>query len=307
MLDLNTKPTWGLALSGSGNRTSFYIGFLEVLEKENLNPDFLSACSGACLVAAAYACGTLQNLKKEVLAFESEDVKALFQKSDHGGLYHTRNLEVFLSRHTKNSDFENVKPSMCFGAVDINSGEKVWLALGNIAKAACVSCTVPGLIEPHIWGGRILVDGGLLTTMPTKPLKDCKVDFIVGVNMRGTKHIFENGTVTLRKVINFVKKFFFWEYLESLFKDEKAENGLNTKSPGMLTVLGKSLDLAIKAQEDEEENEPECDLLITPDMGVYDSRDFSNSHIIRFYELGKETAVEYVPKIKEMLKVKIHA
>ena len=48
--DSNLKPTWGLALSGSGNRTSFYLGFLEILEAENLKPDFLSACSGDCLL-----------------------------------------------------------------------------------------------------------------------------------------------------------------------------------------------------------------------------------------------------------------
>lgn len=305
MINLNSNPTWGLALSGSGNRTSFYIGFLEVLEKENLKPDFLSACSGACLVAAAYACGTLGDLKKEVLKFEAEEIKDMFQKSDQGGLYHTRKLESYLNRHTKNLNLEDVKPSMCFGAVDINSGEKVWLSLGSIAKAACVSCTIPGLVEPHLWGGRVLVDGGLLTTIPIQPLRDCGVGYVVGVNMRGTKYIFENGTMSIKKILNQIKKLFFWEYLENFFY-AKHEKNFNPKVPNLLTVLSKSLDLAIKAEKEDEAELP-SDLLITPDMGEYDARDFSNANIVRFYELGKLTALEYVPKIKEMLKAKVNA
>ena len=40
------KPTLGLALSGSGDRTTFYIGFLEVLDEAGIKIDYISACSG---------------------------------------------------------------------------------------------------------------------------------------------------------------------------------------------------------------------------------------------------------------------
>ena len=65
----SSAPTLGLALSGSGNRTTFYIGFLEVLTESGIKVDDISACSGGCWVAAAFACGTLPEFKKIIFDF----------------------------------------------------------------------------------------------------------------------------------------------------------------------------------------------------------------------------------------------
>ncbi len=149
-----SKPTLGLALSGSGNRTSFYIGFLEVLKENNIDIDYIAACSGGALVAAAYACGTLDDLKTFGLNTSSKDlIKILTKKRGVGGLYSLDEAEsTIVEKITKGKTFDQVKPIMTFVAVDIEKGELHDLCMGDIARAVRISCTTPALFEPVQWG-----------------------------------------------------------------------------------------------------------------------------------------------------------
>lgn len=297
------KKTFGLALSGSGNRSSFYIGFLEVLEEQGLRPDYISVCSGGSLVAAAYACGSLSEFRDRVLSLSKEDLKSLMKKSDGGGYYSLDLVEEEMRKYTKGLKFEEVRPLMSFSCVDVETGEKVLLQMGDIARAARISCTLPGIFEPVIWGGRTLVDGGLLTIIPTESLRDAGVDVVVGVTLRGTKHIFTPKQLTVRKIYNLLKKIFFVEEINDIFDwfvslIPEAEN--KEPRPRLFSVLGKSLDIALAAQK-LESVEPPCDMVIQPKLGKYRRSEFSTETIRRFYELGRQTALENSAKIKELL------
>ena len=63
-------------------------------------------------------------------------------------------------------------PPKAFVAADIETGEQVVLCMGDIARAACISCVLPGVFEPVTWGNRVLVDGGILNQMPLDVVKD---------------------------------------------------------------------------------------------------------------------------------------
>lgn len=300
---METNKTIGLALSGSGNRTTFYIGFLEVLNENGIKIDYLSSCSGGAVVGAAYACGTLDALKK--LAFEStkEDVKRLIQRSKNGGGLYTldRVEEELRTLITKGARFEDVSPQLAFVAVDINTGEKVVLCMGDIAKAACASSTVPGLVEPHMWGNHALVDGGILTIVPTDALAGWKPDLTIGVNLRATKHIFTAGQLTFKKAFNFLKKILFVEEIESWFKHLfPAEEGV--LRPGLFEVWGKSLDLVIKTSSSNLFQDKEPDLMIVPDFPRLKKRDISRRAMEYHYDMGRKAALEYLPKIQELIK-----
>lgn len=300
----NKKKIWGLALSGSGNRSSFYVGFLEVLEEQNLKPDYLSVCSGGSLVAAAYACGTLPEFKEFVLNLDSDKIKSLMKKGNGGGYYSLDLVEEEMRQYTNGLNFEDVKPLMSFSCVDVENGEKVLLQMGDIARAARISCTLPGIFEPVVWGGRTLVDGGLLTIIPTESLKTAGVDIIVGVTLRGTKHIFTSGQLTVKKAYNFLKKILFIDELEDLLdwvENLMPESENTDRKPKTFSVLGKSLDIALQAQK-LEIYEPPCDLLIQPKLGTYKRSEFSKETIFRFYELGRQTALEHVTNIQKLIK-----
>lgn len=302
-MDNKRAKTFGLALSGSGNRSSFYIGFLEVLDEQGLKPDYISVCSGGSLVAAAYACGSLGAFRDMVLKLDAEGIKALMKKGDGGGYYSLDLVEEEMRKYTQDLKFEDVKPLMSFSCVDIETGEKVLMQIGDIARAARISCTLPGIFEPVVWGGRTLVDGGLLTIIPTESLRAAGVDVVVGVTLRGTKHIFTSPQLSVKKVYNFLKKLFFVEEINEVFDwliSLMPEDYVQEKRPRMFSVLGKSLDIALSAQKLDLE-EPPCDLLIQPKLGSYKRREFSTQTIRRFYELGRQTALENSGKIKELL------
>lgn len=298
-----SKAKVGFALSGSGNRSSFYIGFLEVLTEHHVPIDYISACSGGSLVAAAFACGALREFKEMAMGLDKEQIKVFFAKGGKGGLYSLDYFEEVVKKFTKGLTFGEVKPQMSFTAVNIGTGEIVDLCMGDIARAVRISCTLPGIFEPILWGGKALVDGGLLTSIPTESLKTVGADIIIGVNMRGTKHIFTNGQMTLKKIFNGFKKLLFLDELENLI-NILLPNGEQVdwakKQPKLFEVLGKSLDIAIKAEK-LSQKEPESDLLIVPDFGFFERNDYSAEAIKSFYLYGRTCALEYVPKIKQLI------
>ncbi len=306
-MNQNLRPKIGLALSGSGNRTAFYIGFLERLAEAKIPIDYIAAMSGGSLVAAAYACGSLEEFKKWGLGINKLEVKKYVTKSnDRGGLYSLALLEEQMRVFTKGLTFEEAKPQMAFVAVDIENGEQVILCMGDIARAATISCTLPGAFEPVKWGGRTLVDGGLLSQIPIDVLKNAGVDITIGVNMRGTKHIFTPGQINAKKIINFFKKYLFIDkatsWIHGLF-DEDIEFDFS-KKPGIFSVLGKSLDIAIKASQQVDSNKAEADLIITPAIYTLKRSEFDDKENVYFYEMGKKIAGENISKIEDLIKSK---
>ncbi len=298
-------PTIGLALSGSGNRSTFYIGFLESFIEAGIKIDFLSACSGGSLVAAAYACGSLQEFKKLALSLDNVSIKNFVVKSSgKGGLYSLDKVEEELLKFTKGLTFDEVKPLMSFTAVDIETGEQVPLCMGDIAKAARISCTLPGVFEPITWGNRTLVDGGLLSLVPLHELKQFSPDIVIGVNMRGTKHIFSQRQLTMRKFLNYLKRFLFVEELETWIESLMSEDDVYdlNKKPGIFSVLGKSLDLAIAANKRDDQEDLNCDLLITPNLPLLKRDIFAQFN--PYYEAGKRVGREHIPQIQKLIAAK---
>lgn len=302
----NSQPTIGLALSGSGNRSTFYIGFLERLSEAGITIDYISAMSGGSLVASAYACGKLPEFKTLALKINKHTIHNYIQKSQgHGGLYSLQYFENFLRNMLGGLTFEEVKPKMAFVAVDIETGQQVTLCLGDIAKAVCISCTLPGIFEPVKWGDRTLVDGGLLNQIPLDVLKDWGADVMIAVNTRGTKHIFTENQINFKKVLNYFKKYLLIDTLTSwvggLTKDDEIHDF--TKKPGIFTVLGKSLDIAVQASS-KENNMPQADLLIAPQMDISFPADFSEKSMQFYYDFGRKIAEENIVKINEIIKSK---
>jgi len=297
------QPTLGLALGGSGSRTSFYIGFLEVFDEQAVKVDYITASSGASIVASAYACGALKQIKEWALSLENDTLKQYISPGKRGGLYSLDGMEQKMREFTKDLTFDQVRPLMSFAAVDLDSGEQINLCMGDIAKACRISCTLPGVFEPQKWGNRTLVDGGLLNLVPVNALKQFPVDVTVGVDIPGTKFIFTGGQMTLRKVFNTIKKMLFIDEMEHLLYRAFGEKEIDfEKNLGFFSVLGRSMDLAIKANKNLEEQDLVCDLMIVPDIPKLKPALYVQFN--PFYELGRECALAYLPQIKSVIQKK---
>lgn len=303
----DNHTTLGLAFSGSGNRTTFYIGFLEVLTEAGIKADYISACSGGSVVASAYACGTLGELKALVMQGDSKYLlKLITQKRGNGGLYTLEAAEkVLYEQITAGKTFEEVRPMMSFSAVDIENSELVDLCMGDIARAAMISCTTPGLFEPVKWGNRLLVDGGLLSMVPIESLKKFKPSVTICIDLAYTRHIFPTSQINIKKFLNQVKEFLFIEQLGELFKKtlSNKQSEYIEKDPKLLKVWGKSLDIAIQAGKARQDI-IDCDLMIVPREASLNRTDLRAKSMERYYFVGREFATKYLPEIKALIKAK---
>lgn len=300
------RPKVGLALSGSGSRLVFYIGFLEELGKLAVPIDYIAAMSGASLAAAAFSCGRMERIKEIAFSVTKKQIMEMLPKG-RGGMYSMDMLEEWARKEITNGmRMEEVKPNLGFVAADVNSGKQVVLSMGDIARAGRISCTLPLFFEPVKWGGKVLIDGGLLNVIPTDIVKQAGMDVIIGVNMRGTKHLFSPGQLAVKKTYNIFKKLLMFEYLESAWDSlnggNKEEKDFN-EQPQMLSVLGKSMDIALKSARSDKDVLYECDLMIAPSVKNYRLKNMEAKRM-ELYEIGRQTAQKYAPKIFEIINAK---
>lgn len=299
-------------MSGSGARSIFYVGFMEVLEENKIPIYAISAQSGASIVATAYATGTLKALKSELLSLNWKTAKKFFSPSKNGlGLLSLSNAEKYIrEKYTFGKTFEDLKTKLCFPATELSSGELVPLAYGDLAKAIVTTCSVPGLFDPVKWGNKLLLDGGILSTIPSKVVKDFGVEKVISVSIRSTNHVFPAYQLKIKEKINKLKKQLTWsrEPKNLAFAHGHFGQGAIPDSKDFLgnmtytQLLGQALDLALEASKSGslELEKSYCDLAITEGEG-----DFGDSFSIKkgqkLYNLGREVGLKYLPKIKAIV------
>ncbi len=312
----NRKPTVGLAFSGASSRSMFYIGFLEVLSENKFPIDYIAALSGGAIVASSFASGTMPELKKVVMDFNKDFLFSIIQRSKgRGGIYSLEKIESELRVYTLNKKFEDVYPKLGFGTTDLNTGEEVVLQIGDIAHAVCASCTLPLVFEPMEWGNKRLVDGGIVSVVPGNIARDAGVDFVIGIDMRATRHIFSPWQISLKKVVDIIKNILWpkpvnalWKKMTKLLEYPEFDNRYSANNPRIYTVLNRSIELAMEAQEKLTDPTFGCDLLISPEvshLGFWKKHlflhftDFSKTQM--YYDSGRQTAKAYLPKMWQML------
>jgi predicted acylesterase/phospholipase RssA len=327
MTPTNQTPKVGLALSGASSRSIFYIGFLEVLQENGFPIDYIAALSGATIVAASYAVGTMSKFKQLALKLNKEVIFSLIERSQgKGGLYHLRKFEELVRLYTKNYNFEDVSPRLGFVATDLTAGKEVVLQVGDLAKAICASCALPVVFEPQAWGNKILVDGGIINVVPGKVAREAGMDLVIGIDLRATRHVFSPWQIFVRRTSNRLRAIFwpkqaeelwtkftdkikyseFWQnyFLLGQYQEPKLDD------PRLWDVINRSLDLAIEAQQNETDSNFGCDLIIEKEMKVpflkraLFVRFLHIDNMQDYYQAGRDTAEEYLPKMWQMLKDK---
>ncbi len=312
------QPKIGLALSGASSRSIFYIGYLEVLQENDIKLDYIAAVSGATIVAAAYACGTLKELKEYVFSMNRELVFGLLERNGtKGGVYNLDKFEEMLQDFTKNRNFEEVRPLMGFVAVDLYKGEQVVLSMGSIAHAARISCTVPGVFEPVQWGSRTLIDGGLLSLVPADVVKAAGMDIVIGLNIRAHENIFMPYQLRIHRALKFLKRMFFINYAEKLWSImlrtlqdtdigdyfTKAELEVeHANRQGIFGILGRALDLAIAAKKNPHRYDTlkQCDLLVRHKV-IAGQKSYELKQMKDTYLEGRMIAQQNLAEIRKLI------
>ncbi len=307
---MNERPKIGIALSGASGRAIAHIGVLEVLQENGIPIDFMVGCSSGALISASFAAGTMDVLKEDLHTLTIRKMLNLWSLKAKGAIFDYKASDVF-SKYTKGLHFEEVKPILGFVATDLDSGELVNITTGDMVVAIKASCAAPGLFEPVIMNGKILVDGGLSNVVPTKAVKNMGADIVIGINIASSKFIYEKR-LPIWRGYRFVTRIlglqFFRETLlpllapRILFRFDTQSDTLeeeDIKVPGMLSVLVKALDHALLRSEQWTESEIACDWMIEPRVKHLGKAEFDKLDFI--YEEGRRAAQLAVPQIKKLI------
>ena len=199
----------GIALGGGAARGLSHIGVLKALEEAGIVPAAISGSSIGSIIAASYACGTLEELKEIVTSLTRRDLIDYADVYFKGGVFRGESLRQGIRRLTKDMTFEDVSrrgTSLIVVAADLATGEPVFLTEGAIADAVRASISVPGLFAPVRMNGHVLVDGGLVDLMPVDALNGTGADILVGVDVFSRSDLWTRAATGARVSVGFARR-----------------------------------------------------------------------------------------------------
>lgn len=211
------RPKVGLALGGGGARGVAHIGVLKALEELDIPIDYIAGTSMGAVVGGLYASGmspaeiethfreadwryllsnssprASQTFRSKQRDFDlGHDVELGLSRSGEvqlpEGLVAGRKLLVNLRQLTLPvrgiDDFDRLPIPFRAIATDIETGEKVVLAHGQLAEAMRASMAVPGVFAPYRIDHRTLVDGGLTSNLPIETVQAMGADIVIAVDV----------------------------------------------------------------------------------------------------------------------------
>jgi NTE family protein len=179
----------GIALGGGGARGLAHIGVLKALEEEDVPIGAIAGTSVGALIGGLYAAGVstaqMEQMTQEIgwSSLSNYSRYTVFRLMMTGQKLSNDNMEVYLRRHIGDTRFDQLKIPFACVATDIQTGEKLVFREGAVALAARASATIPGMFEPVAFRHRFLVDGGLVSNLPTDLLVLMGADPIVAVDV----------------------------------------------------------------------------------------------------------------------------
>jgi len=174
----------GLALGGGFARGIAHIGVLKVLEEEQIPVRYIAGTSVGALIGAAY-CSGLSAAELEQVATEVRFKHLASWTLSRYGFASNQRMIGFLNRILKVKTFEELRIPLAVTATDFNTGEAVVFHSGPLIDPVRASCAYPGMFLPVKIRGRLLIDGMLAHTVPTRPLRQMGADRVLAVHLKG--------------------------------------------------------------------------------------------------------------------------
>jgi NTE family protein len=180
----------GLALAGGVARGRAHLGVLQVLEEAGIQVDCVSGVSAGAIVGALYAAGlSLDHLAEQSKRFSWSHLvrpivlNPLRRGLDRLGLVDFYNLEMAIIQAIGDVTFAELPRPFVVGVTDLVTGEAINIRTGRVAAAVRASSSVPGIVAPCRWGGRLVCDGFASNNLRIQVLRDMGADVVVGVNI----------------------------------------------------------------------------------------------------------------------------
>jgi len=195
----------GLALGGGGARGFAHAGVLMALEEAGVRPSMLAGTSMGALVGAMYAVG--QDMDRLMRVVAALNLHAIFgiPESYRRTLERTvgevvvdgirgvdwrqscsprlLRLYQFLYLFCRGRRFEELSIPFAAVSADVMTGQEVVLTHGPLYRGVAASAALPAVFQPVPWGGRHLIDGGVVNNVPADVVAAHGVDRVLAVDV----------------------------------------------------------------------------------------------------------------------------
>ena len=178
------KKKIALVLSGGGARGLAHIGAIETLESHGYEITSIAGCSMGALIGGMYAAGKLPEVKDWVLALDRRKVLSLvdFSLSLTHLVKGDRVMEA-LKEILPDVNIEDLPIPYTAVATDWNSGKEVVFDHGSLYDAIRASISIPLFLNPVRREDMLLVDGGLVNSLPLNRVVRHSGDLLFGINV----------------------------------------------------------------------------------------------------------------------------
>ena len=178
------KKKIALVLSGGGARGLAHIGAIETLESHGYEITSIAGCSMGALIGGMYAAGKLPEVKDWVLALDRRKVLSLvdFSLSLTHLVKGDRVMEA-LKEIVPDVNIEDLPIPYTAVATDWNSGKEVIFDHGSLYDAIRASISIPLFLNPVRREEMLLVDGGLVNSLPLNRVVRHSGDLLFGINV----------------------------------------------------------------------------------------------------------------------------
>jgi NTE family protein len=175
-------PRIGLALGGGAARGFAHIGVIQVLEENGIKVDYVTGTSAGSLVAALYASG--RNGAALAAMADQMDESAFADWAFPGrGLIRGEALARYVRDNTGGRTIEQMVLPLGIVATDLDSGQPILFQRGDAGTAVRASSAVPAVFTPVRIGTREYVDGGLVSPVPVRFVRQMGAELVIAVDI----------------------------------------------------------------------------------------------------------------------------
>lgn len=262
-------PTIGLALSGGSAKGLAHIGVIKALDEAGIRADFVAGTSMGALVGAFHATGTsIAEMERIALSMDRRQLLRFIDPALQGGLIAGQKVYEFFESHLKGAAFENCRIPLCIVATDLKTSDPVVLKDGELMPALRASIALPPVLNPVVYRGLLLADGGLSIPLPARTAREMGAEVVIAVDVLAHRDL-------------------------QAMEDVRGMRGLVSVANASLEVMMHHLAM---------QDAVEADIVIAPDVSMINSYQFDQAH--RLIGIGYEAGREAVPRIKEIVAAK---
>lgn len=174
----------GVALGGGGAKGFAHIGVMQVLEEGGYAVDYLAGSSAGTLVGALLAMGLgAAEAEATMRRHMNPENVAILMKGMMGGTEPQQLMIRLLREMTQDCTFADLKIPLVVLTANMDTRRPCAITSGLVWEAVLASSALPGMLPPYILNGQRLIDGAVMSPVPTSYVKEAGADVTLGIDI----------------------------------------------------------------------------------------------------------------------------